>query len=436
MSGISRRELLQMTAAGAIAAGAGIRPAFADDYKPMLEIEKGASLQLLRWTGFIDADDKQWKANTEAFTKATGVNVTIQDISWTDIQAKAGLAAQIGSGPDMVMGFYDTPFIYPDKLVEVSDVCTYLEKKYDGFYDVAKSYGYDEKMKKWIAVPMGGPGACVNYRESWLKEAGFDSFPKDFDGWLKAARALKKNNHPIGLALGHAVGDANSWVHTVLWGFGGKQVDEENKVVINSKETHEALKFAKALYETMIPGTASWLDVNNNQAFLAGQISMTVNGISIWYVAKQKFPDIFPDIRNASMPVGPVGHPTNFNLFSQAFIFKYCKYPNAAKEYLRFMNEAKQVDPWVTGMVGYVTPALKGYSKLPIWTSNPNITPYRDVLEGNYSDGYAGSPGRQAATALNDFIIVNMFADACAHGSSPEDAAKSAEEKLKQIYNT
>ena len=433
MTEFSRRRLMQLTAAGALAAGAAPEIALAA-YKPMLPIEKGAHLQMLRWTGFVGADDKQWKLNSEAFTKATGVPVSIQEISWDEVQAKSGLAAQLGSGPDIIMGFYDDPFIYPDKLVDVSDVCGYLEKKYGGFYNIARTYGYDDAQKRWIAVPIGGPGDAVAYRESWVKEAGYDTFPKDFDGFLDLSRKLKKQNHPIGLALGHAVGDANTWTHWVLWGFGGQQVDENNKVTIESKETYEALKYAKALYETMIPGVSSWLDINNNQAFLAGQISATINGISIWYVAKEKFPEIYKDTRNAPMPVGPVGHQTMFNLFSQAFIFKYSKYPNAAKEYLRFMSEKPQMAPWLTAMFGYVTPALKDYAKLPIWTSNPNITPYRDALVDNLPEGYAGKPGRAAATALNDFVIVNMFADVCVHGTAPQEAAKRAAQQLREIY--
>ena len=434
MSEISRRRLMQLSAAGALAVGAAGEAQAA--YSPKFPIEKGAELKLLRWTGFISSDDKTWKKNTEAFTKATGVKVSVQEITWTEIQAKSGLAAELGSGPDIILGFYDDPFIYPDKLVDVSDLVEDLEKAHGGFFSVARSYGYYEPGKHWIAVPIGAPGDAVAYRESWVKEAGYDTFPKDFDGFLDLSRKLKKNNHPMGLALGHAIGDANTWTHWVLWGFGAKAIDEHNKVAIESKETYEALKYAKELYKTMIPGVSSWLDVNNNEAFLAGQISMTINGISIWYVAKEKFPEIYKDTRNANMPVGPVGHPTLFNLFTQAFIFKYCKYPNAAKEYLRFMCAKPQMGPWLTAMDGYVSPAMKDYTKLPIWTSNPNITPYRDALKGNHPVGYAGSPGKASATALNDFVIVNMFADACVHGTSPQDAAKSAAQQLKQIYGT
>jgi len=42
------------------------------------------------------------------------------------------------------------------------------------------------------------------------------------------------------------------------------------------------------------------------------------------------------------------------NPFSPMFVFKYTKYPNAAKEYLRFMMERSQYEAWQSASLGYV----------------------------------------------------------------------------------
>ncbi|TAM56397.1 extracellular solute-binding protein [bacterium] len=437
MRSLDRREFLvgtgavAATAAGVLLDTAGAQAAA---YTPMFTPESGAKLQLLRWSGFVKSDEAAWNANTQLFTKLTGIPVEVQYLSWTDVSPKAALSAQVNSGPDIVMGWYDAPFIYPDKLVDVSDLANYLGHDGGGWYPVSREYGYDTKERRWIAVPIGVAGAAAVYRKSWVEQAGFHEFPKNLGGLLKLSKALKKNGHPCGLALGHAVGDANTWAHSLLWGFGGKQVNPDGSVAINSPQTVHALEYAKELYETMIPGVSSWLDPSNNKAFLAGDISWTINGISIWVVAKESFPQIFADTINAPIPMGPVNRPTPFNLFTQAFIFKYSSYPKAAKEYLRFMLERKQADAWVTAMNGYVTPAARGYRSLPVWTSNPNVTPYRDAMVGELSDGFAGAPGKEAATALNDFIVVDMFADACVNDMPPKQAIQRAENRLKAIY--
>ena len=99
-------------------------------------------------------------------------------------------------------------------------------------------------------------------------------------------KALKKNNTPAGFALGHATGDANGWLHWMLWGHGAYTVDKDDKVIINSPETVKALEYCKALSDTFIPGVASWNDGSNNKAFLSGELYCTANGISIYVAAK------------------------------------------------------------------------------------------------------------------------------------------------------
>ncbi len=100
------------------------------------------------------------------------------------------------------------------------------------------------------------------------------------------------------------------WTDWVLWGYGSALIDEESRVVINNPKTKEALLFAKALYETFVPGPLAWLDPFNNKAFLAGEISLTTNGISIYYAAKtSKDPALqamAEDIHHGDFPVGPV----------------------------------------------------------------------------------------------------------------------------------
>ena len=215
-------------------------------------------------------------------------------------------------------------------------------------------------------------------------------------------------------------------------------VDEKNNVVINSPETIKALEYAKELYKTFIPGTLSWLDPNNNKAFLSGDISLTYNGISVYYAATHstdpKLKAMAEDIQHAHFPVGPVGHPTELHLFFPMMIFKYSKYPNAAKEYLRFMMEKEQYEPWQQAANGYVTQPLKAYESNPIWTVDPKNTPYRDAMKIMIPNGYAGTMGYASAAAMADFIVVNMVAEAASGAKTPKEAAEAAEKRALRYY--
>ncbi len=443
---VTRRRFLKDTAraASALALSAwGLEAGrkASDAQELTFPVERGASLRVLRWSQFVTTDRPIFEENAARFTQRTGVPVRVEYETWTDVQPKAAAAANVGSGPDIVIGFFDEPHLWADKLVPVTDLAQYLGRKYGGWFDVCPQYGYSPQRNAWIAIPIGAPGVALNYRISWVREAGFDPdparFPKTTDEFLRLCRALKARGHPTGFALGKAVGDGNTWVHWCLWAFGGRAVAPDNRtIIINSPETANALEYARALYETMIPGVAGWLDPHNNRAFLAGEISLTNNGISIYFAAKNDFPEIARDMNHAFFPVGPVGRPTELHLFSQAYIFSYTRYPNAAKEFLRWIMEDTQYGRWINGMLGYVSHPLKAYTDLAVWRADPKHLPFRDAVARMLPHSYAGRPGPEAARALAEFVIVDMFADACTGRRSVRDAIRAAEDRLRRIYRS
>ena len=161
MSNFTRRELLA-GAAGLAAAGALGLPSFAQ--VPSYTPEDGASLRLLRWVPFVKSEEAAWNANTQAFTEATGVEVRIDQESWEDVRPKAAVAANVGSGPDMVMSWFDDPFQYPDKLVEVTELAEAVGAANGGWYDGPR--GYAVKDDEFIAMPLCAIGNAICYRDS------------------------------------------------------------------------------------------------------------------------------------------------------------------------------------------------------------------------------------------------------------------------------
>jgi multiple sugar transport system substrate-binding protein len=436
MSYDNRRKFLKKTSAAAAAVSVPMLWPSGALAQWSNQPEKGAKLRVLRWKRFVQGDEDAYMVNVKKFTQQYGVEVRVDNEGWEDVRPKAAVAANAGAGPDIILSTNDDANLYPEKLVDVTDLANYLGKKYGGWYPVCEQYLRPDG-KKWIGVPLGCAGNAIVYRESQLKAAGFDSFPKDMDGFLKVMKAVKDKGTPGGFALGHASGD-QSWAHWLVWAFGGKLVDDKNQVVINSPETLKALEFAKELYPTFVPGTLSWQDPNNNKAFLDNQISVTANGISIYYAAKTsqdpKLQEMAKDIQHVNFPIGPVGVPTEFNIFFNQMIFKYSKYPKAAKEFIRFMMEQEQYDPWMKASIGYVCHPLKAYDANTIWTSDPKHTPYRNAMKVMRPVGYAGKMGYASAAAISDFIILDMVAEAASGSKSPKDAADRAQKRAERYY--
>ena len=434
---VIRRDALRALGAAALAASGGmtLRQSIAAAAESRYPIEQGAQLKVLRWKRFVQGDEDLWMANARKFTEQTGVPVQVESINGEDIRPKGAMAANVGTGPDIIVGPPDMPRLYPDKCVDLTDVANYLGQKYGGWYDVCQRYCVNDG--RWVALSMAVVSFCVVYRESMTKAAGFSEIPRDLPGFLKLCQALKARGTPVGLTLGNALGDT-TWCAWLLWSHGASLVDEDNRVVINSKETITALEYGRALYETFVPGTLSWLDPSNNKAFLASEISLTWNAISIYAVAKTSsdpaLKAMAADIQHAHLPIGPVGHPTELHGVLTAFALKYTKYPNAAREYLRFMLEREQYEPWQQASLGFMCQTLRAYESNPIWTSDPKITPFRDGPRLTLYSGYRGAVGTASAAAAADAIIPQMVAEAASGQSTPKDAAARAEQRARRYY--
>jgi multiple sugar transport system substrate-binding protein len=226
MYDLTRRATLVLGAA-ALAGHAGAQTIPRRDVPaPNLTPEQGASLRIIRPARFVEPDEVIFRRNAQAFAERFKVPVRVDFVGWEDIRPQTAVTANTGTGPDVVIGWSDDPHIYADKLVELSDVAEYLGNRYGGWTFLAQKYGRKDRSET-----------------SAVKEAGFDGIPEDHEGFLNLCQAMKRNNKPVGFALGNAVGDGNAFAQWLVWSHGGMLVDEDGKVAINSRETVDALNW-------------------------------------------------------------------------------------------------------------------------------------------------------------------------------------------------
>jgi multiple sugar transport system substrate-binding protein len=388
----------------------------------------------------VQSEDDAFRQIVKSFGAATGCPITVVEEGLDDIQPKASVAANTGQGSDLFWGIYSFPHLFPEKALDVTDAADYLGKKYGGWVDAAVVYGRGSG-KKWVCMPVAIVGNEINYRISSIQKAGFKEVPKDMDGFLALMTALHKQGTPGGFPLGHASGDGNAWAHWLLWAFGAKLIDKNDKVAIDSPETRKALEYCKKLYGVFAPGTISWNDSFNNKAFLSGQIHLTNNGISIYAAAQANAAKgdamgkkVAEDMDHANYPIGPVGHPTEFQAVFPIMGMNYTKYPNAVKAFLTYWMEADQYNKWLLGAKGYVTQTLKAYDNNPVWTEDPKRKVFGDCGNRTLPFGYPGTIGEKAASAIADFIVVDMFANYSSGRVSADDAIKQAARQAGRIY--
>ena len=442
MARIHRRKLLQLSGAGALAAkGGGLAGIIAASRAPAYA--QAATVHWLRWNDFVPASDELLKKEiAPEAEKALGLKLNIETINGNDLQARTTSAIQSGSGPDVILGLNNWPQLYAESVANVDDVVEEIGKAQGGFYDESRAVANDGK--KWLGVPWCVLGAMIVYRKSWLAEAGAKAFPATWEEYRTVGKKLKAAGRPVGQTLGHTFGDAPTFTYPYLWSWGGKEVEADGKTVaLNSKEAVESVKFMTAFWkEAHDEGGLAWDDTNNNRAFLSGTISATLNGASIYLLAKGK-PDtyldekgkpMFQDMAHSPLPKGPAGQ-FGYHLPMTNMLMGYSKNQKAAKDFLRWVTSKDIYQKWFNSQQGYSVGATTIWEKDPLWNKDPAMLPFQTAARAGRFPGYACPADRHAAEGLSKYLITDMYAKA-AQGMPAEDAVKWADGEFRRIHGS
>jgi multiple sugar transport system substrate-binding protein len=340
--------------------------------------------------------------------------------------------AETKSGPEIVGTGVNWPWLFDQSLVDLTDIASGIGKQIGPWHD--NVFPAVVVNKKWKALPWGNIGQLEVYRTDWFKEAGVNKFPDNWEDLLAAGRLLKKKGHPFGFELGHGFGDNHGWLYPLLWSYGAQEVDKDGKTVhLDSDETAKAVDFCRRFYkETMFEDVLGWTDVSNNKAFFGEQISCTNNASSILVVGKRDFPEIAKVTDHALNPQGPKGRFHIMQAASHA-VMTHAADQAAAKAFLKWLYDDKQLSRWLASGDAYYAPFLDGYDNHPMWKPEPRYLPYKESLKTTHLHGWPGPPSHAMSESVAKYVVVDMFAKAC-QGQSTKDVIATATGQLKQIY--
>src|SRR5947199_3623336 len=419
----TRREFLTVTAS--TLAGAALTPRSA--------MGAPKSMTVVRESSFIKPfDDYFAKTLAGEYEKSTGIKIVYEAVSVGGMLTRLTTIAETKSGPEIAGTGVNWPWLFDQSLVDLTDVANGVGKKIGPWHD--NSLDAVVVNKKWKALPWGNIGQLEVYRTDWFKEAGVNKFPDNWEDLLAVGRLLKKAGHPFGFELGHGFGDNHGWLYPLFWSYGGREVDKDGKtVLIDSDETAKAVDFCRRFYkETMFEDVLGWTDVNNNKAFFGEQISCTNNASSILVVGTRDFPEIAKVTDLGMNPQGPKGRFHLLNPVSHA-VLTHAPDQAAAKAFLRWLYDDKQLSRWLTSGDAYYAPFLNGYENHPMWGPEPRYLPYKESLKTSRLHGWPGPPSHAMSESVAKYVLVDMFAKAC-RGDSTKDVIATAAAQLKQIY--
>jgi multiple sugar transport system substrate-binding protein len=402
----------------------------------------GAEISLLQWNHFIPTADPFFKQQAADWGNQTGVNVTVETINANDLTPRFTAAIQGQSGPSIFQMQYLAPHSFAEGLYDLSDLAEEIQPKFGKFYSqVNTSATVDGKYR---AVPYAVFGNAVVYRKDYFQQAGA-KVPETWDEFDDVVKKCAAINKPIGQTFAQTFGDAPTFFYPLMWGFGGKEVQDDGKTVaINSKETVDAVKFAKKMWDDGLDHrAASWDDSGNNTAFLADEISGTLNGASIFFVGAgldgKNPPKPWADqMDHFLLPKGPAGQVAWF-LDHTHGIPTYVKGKNldASKEFIRWFMDPAQYDQWFELQKGYTVGAGDRLEQNKMWDSLPKaLQPFRTAGKIARALGYSAQPTAHTNEVFAKYVVVNMFARTAVQGTAPEESVAQAEAEMKQIYSS
>jgi multiple sugar transport system substrate-binding protein len=394
---------------------------------------KGTTLSVLLSAGFVPESDPYFKKQVEeGFVKETGAQVNVEAVGNNDVQPKIAASIQAGTGPDIVLLGHNWAHLYKENLVDVSDVAEDVKKITGEFYPVPEAYTKVDG--KYLAIPRGMVGTAVHWRKSWFKEVGVEKFPATLDEYHEVGKKLKAKGHPLGESLGHSTGDPVFRWYPQVWMYGGREVNEQGKVAINSPETIAAVKAIKDAWPESYDETGlAWDDTSNNRAFLAETVAATQNGASVWWVARNEKMPFLDDIGLDFLPAGPKGQ---IVMTSSEYwgVMKYTKNLETAKAFIRWAMSDPVWMPWFELCGSYYSGSGPKQNNNPIWEKfPPSVRVFQKSPEIARPLGYPGPADQKVSLVQSKYIIVDMFAKAV-QGDSPEAAVAWAEKEMKDAY--
>jgi multiple sugar transport system substrate-binding protein len=398
------------------------------------------SLSIVQWSHFVPAYDKWFDAFAKDWGAKNQIEVTVDHIPVQDVAARAAAEASAGSGHDL-FGWNGAggAHLYRKFLVDVTSLVQGVEQKYGKVSVIGRQIGYNQDDKTWSAFPDYYINFPVMYRKSMWDEIGI--MPDTWDNLRIGGAKLKQKGHPVGISLGHS-NDPNTTWRGLLWSYGGAVQDENGRqVVLNSKESIEAVKYVAALYkEAMTSDVLSWSDASNNQYIDSGVSSLIVNPISAYRTAQQLNEKIANDIFVMKPPKGPA---RQFMGAASEFygIWKFARNQEAALDFLKYY-----ADHWVDAFKassGYNMPIFANIvpKPMPLLSDDPTSTPHDKLAILQTSDEWSAAPGYPGPATpatdevYNDFIICDMMAKAATGALSAEDSVKWAAQQCEGIFD-
>jgi multiple sugar transport system substrate-binding protein len=397
-------------------------------------------LRILQWNHFVPAFDEWFnKKFVVEWGLRNNTEVTVTNVAMTAIDTRAAVEVQRQQGHDICM-FLSPPASYENHVIDHADIYAECERRYGKVLDIARKSTYNPVTRRYFGFSDGYVPDPINYRKDLWDEAGV--VPDSWDSIREGGRRIKKSRGiPVGVGMSQEL-DSSMAMRSLLAAFGASEQSADGRPNLNSKETLEAIKYAKALYEdTMTEEIFSWDASSNNRLMLAGKGSLTLNAISVTRTGENERIAIAERIHLLKPASGPKAHVGVMHLMNAYVIWRFSKNIDGAKKFLVDLAGESRNAFLASQFYNFPTfPQLvpdlaKQVADDPKATPRNKYAMFSDASSWTVNVGYPGYSNAAIDESFTTWLIPKMFADAATGRLSPEEAMKVYSAQLAAIFD-
>jgi multiple sugar transport system substrate-binding protein len=430
----TRRYLLQQ--AGAVAALATTTPWW---LVRRAHAERQKKLVVWNPAALAPQVDKIMEEQCYTYAKQAGIKENEIDysvIGTGQILPKLIASLEAGNPPDITRLGSGAVQLYGSQghLLDMTDLVEKMQKQAGGLFPVSakavmlkdRAFGVPQSVSPWPLIT----------RMDILEAAKVDP-PQTWDEFVEVCQKLQKPPKLTGFGICLGLhNDADNNVMNMIWGYGGKLVEADDKTVaLHSKGTVQAVQLIADMYHKhkIIPkGTVSWDNTGNNKAYQSRQVIFVLNPTSIYAHLAGSDKDLYNVTGLFPVPAGPAGAIEELTT-AEWMLFRHNPYPEVAKGLAEYWMAPDNLRVMIEEGDGRWGPPYQGMYNSDFW-KRPVFQHWRVMLERGRQFPHPGTQSPASGEVLATNVIARMMHRVLIEKWEAEKAVEEAHKKAVEIY--
>lgn len=455
-SRLDRRNLLRATGAAALGTSLASMAACASEEEPVTagdpdgapeetftepRTSLSGDLRILLWSHFVPSHDDWFAGFTREWGENVGVNVHVDHVDVADVPTRIASEVSAGQGHDLIQ--YIAPLAqFEPSVLDLSDVTEEAGRRWGEQLDVCRLSSFNPTTGKFYAFAPGWSPDPGNFRRSLWEPVGLPDGPSTWDELLEGgAEIMSSQGVQMGLGMSQEI-DSNMALRALMWSYDASIQDENERVVLNSPETVQAVEFMARLFrDTMTDEVFAWNAASNNQGLISGSLSYIVNSISAYRSSQDTNPDVANDVFFVPALQGPAGNFAAQHVLYNWIVPTHAANPDAAKEFLLHYTENFAAVTYASKLYDIAafaerTPQLSDWLTADPFGADPadKLSLLAGATDWSVNIGYPGPANTAEGEIFGTFVIPNMFARVARGEQNAADSVAEATREVETVF--